>query len=42
MKESALNRKKRGCKHCGKVCAVNILARFHDEKCKLHYEDNVV
>lgn len=39
MKNSAMNREKRPCKHCGKVCAVNILSRFHDDKCKLKYED---
>jgi hypothetical protein len=41
MSQSAKNREKRACVHCGKICAVNILARFHDDKCKLKYEDLV-
>lgn len=34
MRAYALSRPKRACSKCGKVCAVNMLARYHDEKCR--------
>lgn len=35
MSESAKARQRRACKYCGKICAVNILSRFHDDNCKM-------
>ena len=34
MKMAQRSRAKRACAKCGKVLAVNILARYHDEKCR--------
>ena len=31
---AALVRPKRPCTKCGKVCAINILGRYHDDKCR--------
>lgn len=34
MRAYALTRPKRACSNCGKICAVNMLARYHDDKCR--------